>query len=88
MVLVVIQVVATDSDLTEPYNIIVYDTAGTSRAEQYFDVDVKTGDIFVKRDLRYPTSRTSETFVLYLTVSIIGNIVTKGVESILYNTCL
>ena len=64
------QVVATDADLAEPYNLVVYDTAGTARAEQYFDVDVTSGIIFVKRDLRFPTSQTSEMFVLDIQVSI------------------
>lgn len=62
------QVVATDNDLAEPYNVVIYDTAGTPRAEQYFDVDVTTGDIFVKRDLRFPTSQTSEVFLLDIQV--------------------
>ena len=64
------QVVATDADLAEPYNLVVYDTAGTARAEQYFDVDVTSGIIFVKRDLRFPTSQTSEMFVLDIQVGI------------------
>ena len=64
------QVVATDADLAEPYNLVVYDTAGTARAEQYFDVDVTSGIIFVKRDLRFPTSQTSEMFVLNIQVGI------------------
>ena len=59
---------ATDNDLTEPYNVISYDTAGTSRAELYFDVDVTSGDVFVKRDLRFPTNATSEVFILNIKV--------------------
>lgn len=65
-----IQVIATDSDVSKPYNQVVYDTSGTSEAERFFDVDVTSGDIYVKRDLRYPTTKTSEVFVLRVKVRV------------------